>query len=379
MRARRRWAGPLGAVVATLVAACGGGPPAHGPAGEPLPFTNEGRIAAMISIHARAFWPDQLPPGIELRTASLDQAVALLKDDPDPFAVSRRRRAIAKLAAYGLGRPEIDAALEELGANLGALRHAFEGHSGILGPRPAFAEPPETLVLGPGERESAAYDLHANLSIPNCQTKRLLNWVGSIGASTVATSSVWVQREVGDVAKALDPQAWDECSKFFDHTYLARKDPSGVVEVPMVPFGTPYSTPTLFERFQCATTGCDAWFENLLYVTTWYETPGVGQTKYAVSYGFNECLDGQVLKKPRKIIADDGDLWARQDPAGGTNVEVSKTIAFDSAGLTGIAEAALAHSEMAGELAELVCCGVGIEPPVLPVVKDAGRGLTAPH
>jgi hypothetical protein len=108
----------LGAVAAALVAGCDGGPPAPGPAAAPEPplaFTNEGRIDAMLSIHAFAFWPDGPPHGVELKTVSLPRAVALLRDDPDPFAVSRRRRAIARLAAYGLGRPEIDALLEQLG------------------------------------------------------------------------------------------------------------------------------------------------------------------------------------------------------------------------------------------------------------------------
>jgi hypothetical protein len=126
-----------------------------------------------------------------------------------------------------------------------------------------------------------------------------------------------------------------------------------------------WKTRTLYEHFVCKTTGCGSWFENLLFVTTWYEG-SPNHSKYVASYGISEWLNGVA-----KITGDDGDLWARKDPAGGTVAETSKNIAFEKPGLTGMAEAALAHAEMAGELAELVCCGVGGAAPGLPVVKAA--------
>jgi hypothetical protein len=182
-----------------------------------------------------------------------------------------------------------------------------------------------------------------------------------------------VQRDVADVAKALDPQSWDQCSKFFSDTCLARRDAGGViVEDPAEPLGAAWKTRTLYEHFVCAATGCGAWFENLLFVTTWYEG-SPNQSKYVASYGFNSWLDGVA-----KITGDDGDLWARKDAAGGTIADSSKNIAFENPGLTGMAEAALAHSEMAGELAELVCCGVGGGPAGLPVVKAANLTCVQP-
>src|SRR2546426_48823 len=53
----------------------------------PSGFTNEQRIAVMLSIHAHAYWPDgNFPAGI--RAHLLHDAVNFLMEDPDRLAIS---------------------------------------------------------------------------------------------------------------------------------------------------------------------------------------------------------------------------------------------------------------------------------------------------
>jgi hypothetical protein len=74
-------------------------------------FTNDARIAAMFSVHAHAFWPDGDFPD-DYRPAPLDDASRFLQadyraDSADPMRASRRRRAIARLAAFGFDGRDI--------------------------------------------------------------------------------------------------------------------------------------------------------------------------------------------------------------------------------------------------------------------------------
>ena len=65
-------------------------------------------LAAMMSVHARAYHRAGYLPftAEELDLPSFRRIVAILTEDRDPFAASRRRRAIAQLAGSGTAAPK---------------------------------------------------------------------------------------------------------------------------------------------------------------------------------------------------------------------------------------------------------------------------------
>src|SRR5215467_8322443 len=102
----------LALIVTTTVAGCcrlhAPAPPLQNPpktttADDPRTVTDEDRLAAMMSVHAHAYHKAGYLrfTAEELDLPSLRRTVAILTHDRDPFAASRRRRAIAQLAAYG--------------------------------------------------------------------------------------------------------------------------------------------------------------------------------------------------------------------------------------------------------------------------------------
>src|SRR5207245_643206 len=76
-------------------------------------ITDQQRVRAMLSIHAHARWPDAKFKTLPF--LPLGDAVQILKSDRGPAADSRRRRAVAKLAAYGLGRDDFRRDISDLG------------------------------------------------------------------------------------------------------------------------------------------------------------------------------------------------------------------------------------------------------------------------
>jgi hypothetical protein len=327
-------------------------------------FTNAGRIAAMLSVHAWASWPDgHFPPGIE--TIALEDAVAFLRDDPDRIAPSRHRRAIGKLAGYALEHANIRAALVVLGANPEAIEGALHA---------------DGEHLTPIARETFVNDMFADSS-PFCPWKQLKVTPPIPGAPQITTQvTIWVPRMLADAAAAFDPQRWDECSKFFappERTYLAHLDAKHQpVADPVLPAGSTYvaasadGTTGLYESFTCNATGCSATFENMLNVTTWYSTPAVGATdlrcpdlkgagtlRYNLTYTLGQALSGEVLGVQDIFVGpDQGEGCAQTDPAGGTQAFVSKIIEISNPVANGINQAILTFAEVAGEFADLLCC-----------------------
>src|SRR5215470_2782327 len=101
--ARRR----IGVGLVALVVATGMGcaechPRRAPPPNNPATITAEDRFTAMMSVHAYAYHRAGILPlsADELDLPSLRRIVAVLTEDRDPFATSRRRRAVAQLAAY---------------------------------------------------------------------------------------------------------------------------------------------------------------------------------------------------------------------------------------------------------------------------------------
>src|SRR6266516_3970430 len=318
------------------------------------PVTNDERITAMLSIHAHANWPERNFPK-DVKLINLNDAVGILRRDEGKLALSRRRRAVGKLAAYGLGRPDFRDAIRALGADPDRIVHGLAQEARVRGT--AFSE-------NAGARETFVNDMNAKLFDPPCTWTALNYAVGGTETAVVVSTTLAVDWDAKRVARAIDPQAWDQCSKFWqpapDGAYLAKDDLSHDTDVPFgEAYGGSLGLKLLFERFQCVVSGCDATFKNLLYVSTRWDTPTPGMNRYNVSYSLDRCVEGTVLKQPEKIAVDQGDLTVEQGKAGGTTVTVYKKLTYENPALTGMAQAILAQTEAAAEFAEVVCCPVG--------------------
>src|SRR5262249_50211831 len=90
---------------------------------------------AMVSILAQAYWHGR--PPAELKALSVDEALKRISDPAvardDRMAGSRRRRAIATLAGYGLRVKSIEAALKKFGVPVDALARHVEEQEALLG------------------------------------------------------------------------------------------------------------------------------------------------------------------------------------------------------------------------------------------------------
>ena len=399
----RRWFGPLptfllvlqlGGVCAAITgddpcfpAHCGLGPPGPG-------FNDPARIGAMLSVHAYARWPNaHFPAG--LRVIPLRQAATFLCRDPGAFAMSRRRRAIATLAAHGLNLPLFREAICSLGFNPAMIDAALANQDRAI---PGVPVPPggsptgggrRIRILSPRELQTFVYDMLPDLSIPGCPTTNLdVAPADDDAPEASGTASIAIQKDVVSVAKALDPQSWDVCSKFFkppERTYLAHED---TTPEPVIPAGEAYggtkgTAELLFEWFTCPDTdpngnptGCGAWFKNLLSVSTfWPDQTTLGHRDYEVRFSFHKFLGGQVTALPKidaEIETDDGGASAVESPSPGPVTATGwKTLRFVNPGLTGAAKAIIdvMVDETTGEFAELACCPITAAPDA-PVLED---------
>jgi hypothetical protein len=334
----------------------------------PLPheLTNEGRLRAMLSVHAHYFWPDgQFPE--DVRPVPLEDATRYLAADAasgeNRPAWSRRRRAIAEIAAVGLPRHSFTNALGAFGLTpkdiLGALCLQFDCSKLSQVPASELFTRIADLSVVRGEAVDCA-----------SQWKLLQFTVAPANASHAAyTAKITVPRAVADVGKAIDPQTWDHCSKFFcfpERTYLAHLDSTNkVITDPQLPFGSLYSPRTLFERFTCTVKDCkNTTFQNLLHVEAYDLAP-----RRQVNYGLEKYLDGSAdgwSKEDVEILIDTGQLWAEPDTTPGWTVTYAdKTLLFKSDFLTGAVNGAwsLGQAELTGELAEMACCEITSTPP----------------
>lgn len=318
----------------------------------PPPISNAERLAAMLSVHAHAYWPDRhFPEGV--RPITLEQAVRILVADDDRLAPSRRRRAIGKLAGYALDQSA--GALRRLGADPVRIREALKTQARTHGNR---------FHQNAVERETFVNDMLQALTAADCQWKKLRYAVGGSGPVISVTTQLWVDWEPKRVARGLDPQSWDQCSKFWtpsERTYLAKENanadiiPDGTVNLTDA-YGGSKGARCAYEHFTCTVQGCDSFFKNLLSVSTWWDNPSPSIDRYNVWYDLDRWLDGEVSGKQQALCVDQGDLTVQKDPTGGSIAQVTKWLSYASPGLTGIAQAILMHSEHAAEFAEVVCC-----------------------
>jgi hypothetical protein len=360
--------------------------------------TSQDRVHAMMSIYAHTRWHDD-----DRRLAhflSLQRAVEILRSDHGPAADSRRRRAIAQLATYGLGQREFDEAIESLGGNLDSLS--------------MFKAQLSTDITA--YRAEIQFVNFLSFITPYCQWMAQANTSGGPGD---ADSPGWryevlVPREMTAVARALDPQSWAQCSDFFFDSYLVDtptsccpndkdSDCSYAVDGssspepddPPQPRGKGYGHHAFFERFchdgaeDCpvcldASAKCDIYFENLLCVNPVYDPPKLFQftaasaDEYSVGFGLAKAIfgeiDGNDSEPPNEsaVLVDDHGYLAVEDSAGPSSsavppwskVTVKKALRMQSASESAAVGAMLEafDAELRGQVAEQVCCSVAEEP-----------------
>jgi hypothetical protein len=217
----------------------------------------EQRMAAMLSVHAHAYaHVDALPSGITLASlgvVSLDDAQTTLLEDCDPVAPARRRRAAAKLAAYGknaapftstwkalLGDPLL---IDKFMGTISVSLVPFELESQLFAIASVLMSPCESVTNATFEGP----DIHEGL----------VSW--KVAYETTATLD-WLRGR-------LDPQNWDRCSPFFKDTRYTTEDgtpqlsctapgPSPAENNVKTP-GDTYDA-TLFEDFRCPACETDA-------------------------------------------------------------------------------------------------------------------------
>jgi hypothetical protein len=322
--------------------------------GAPVEFTPGRRLDAMVSIRAHALWPDRnFPPGI--RPMALERAASLLRRDPDPFAPSRRRRAIATLAGYGWRAgtfpPTIAHALGTLGVDPQALLRRID-------------EEPAAPADG-AELESRVYDavdrdrFGGALWVADCHPTKLYQWVSPPDKpSTTSSITLSVNRSVDDIARGLDPQSWSTCNQFFLKSYLA-VEPVGTADpAPDTPVaaGTAYPATAgsrlFFEHYdgRCSF-GC--WFKNLLDVRTWYESiPSTSDHGYHIRYDLHRYLSGT------ESIKIDGGGFKAEPSTGGATVTAWKTLQFQSTVATAVTAAVFRQAAAAGVITDIACCDI---------------------
>lgn len=328
-------------------------------------FTNAGSLEAMLSIHTHYFWPDKcFPRGV--RPISLADAAEYLGAEAEHggsrAAWSRRRRAIAELAAVGLDRRDFRAAIRRLGAD----PHVIEV---------ALAAQAKRRVLTPSERETIVADLPSVAGEADDCASKWTELKVSVSPASAPCASYTVDIDVplapDVVAKALDAQSWDNCSKFFcppERTYLAHLDSSNnPVMDPALPPASTYMGLPLFEHFSCPLKVCGyTTFENMLNVDSYFTGP---PTHYQVTYGLKKYLSGSAAgglgQQDLEIFIDSGQLWAEPDGSGGSIVHSDKTLWFRNPVVLGIFNGGLQvmEKELAGELAEIACCKITNPPP----------------
>ena len=347
-------------------------------------FNQRTRLAAMLSVHAHAYFASghRAPETMShLHVQPLTEAVEVLRCDPSPGAWSRRRRAIAKLLAYGGIDSPYRALIEQnLGANVPAISTALSHKLGatcdVSDPKgveklllETLADEPELMPPPSGAPATAVSPCAENWT--EVESPSVEDNSASIAIHTHIAITGMSRDEI---ARNVDPQRWDECSKFWptpapESTCLATVEPARGCEVteadtacktPLPP-GTPYGPDYLYENFVCDVSPCDCRFKNVLTVSTSLQAEA-----FHVEYSLPVCeprfdtVDGAIsgqIGNDHDVVAqvDQGhvDVW-EQD--GRTHVEAEKHVEFSNPIESGTAGAVLGFTELNEELAELACC-----------------------
>jgi hypothetical protein len=345
------------------------------------------RVSAMLSVHANA---RNLELAIEF-LPELDEkggAIDALRRDQGEAASSRRRRAVAKLAGYGLTLQE------------GRLENRFAPQIDRLGVDPDFisAEVSKRFPMGlpgPLALELFVGDLLAFMT-PFCRWVQATGKVGGNTPDIEWSYDVAVPRRFHDVARALDPQSWNQCSLLLHHSYLVANpgdccstDPSDCPQGPVPPPGTPiprgkpYSACALFEEYcqdqqgdctRCDNASCEVDFRNVLCISTSYDRLVLWQkmaasaNRYEVKFGLGRWIHTEWADEAvgDEIAEDSGLLWVERIPGPGppsAKVHVEKKLRFKDPVVTELVRELVKayEDELAGEIVEHACCEVAPE------------------
>jgi hypothetical protein len=369
----------------------------------------------MISIHANARFFPGAP--VLSQVMPLPDAIQILHDDAGEAANSRRRRAVAKLAAYWFTR------------NI-----PFQQQVVAIAGQTALQKIADTLVeLGGTPLPPAILELkfqHAlNVLTPGCPWEPLTLPSSEIRDNPPPIEwsfNVLVPREKTDIARSLDPQSWNECSPLFWASYLVSTpsccgsnvyprdctcatnsstnadDAGDPLPSTPKPRGMPYGWNTFYENVctdaqppsqsECQRCGgtynpgtssatnvdCDTCFENLLCVMTQYDvsissSDQLGQVnQYDVHYNFGKAWLGEIVGDSYEIDNDIGNLHTRdatqmeKESVGVTSgtwslVHTNKTVHFVETEVEGSDLLEAFKDEFADEIKEIACCVIPFE------------------
>lgn len=353
------WVGALMLIVGSMGCAVRTHPPAEALPGR---LTNAGRLEAMFSIHAHYFWPNgRFPAGV--RPIPLRDATKYLAADESRAGWSRRRRAIAELAAVGLHRKKFRDAIRDFGVDPGRIESELD----------VLAHKTRLTVF---QRETIVADLESVAGKPIDCASQWNELKVSVSPPSSPTASYLVEIHVpapaDTLAGSLDAQTWDNCSKFFcppEQTFLAHLDSNGnVVTEPAVPAGSAYKGKSLYEQFTCPLKECGyTQFRNILNVDSYFKGP---PHHYQLTYTLQKYLSGSSSggfgQQDLELFIDNGQLWAEPEQSGpGSVVHGDKTVWFRNPVVLGIYNGGLQlmQKELAGELAETACCVITSTPP----------------
>jgi len=325
------------------------------------------RRAAMIAVHAHSYWSDgRFPSGIT--PIPLTRAATILFCDRNRAAASRRHRAVAKLATYGLdvhGPADLPDILRALGADLDDLRRLTrEARARYGGPRRFGLRDAEVFVSNRLRLRSVA----PQAACP--ETEIGGDGIYGPGADFRIFARARVKKSVEEVAEILDPQSWDECSPLFepDSIFMLKQNADLDCETPTKdnagkPLGSDYDR-ILLEHFRATTEGIAVEFRNYLRVITWTDKkypPGTEGRRYNAYYAWQAQCTGVVGNDSDvRLKRDDGHVWAQSDPVDDawSEVHFEKILQFEDPAMTGSAQVLLAGLELDEQVRDMLCCVV---------------------
>lgn len=358
--------------------------------------SKEMRRAAMLSVYFYSSYAtsDWMPA--ELRPIDLTEAACILAAYEGRLAESRRRRAIANLAAAGMDDPNRCTALKTLHAPIHDIQNLFARTAGVDIRRGGDATPNDCVVATSSGVNLYAVDVDANQmvsailelltrlggeAIPGCKGSATTDVDFDVKTwETTATVEASVERDLSEVCPQMDPQNWDadDCSDYFTTTYIAKKIGGTYpikVDYSVEPDPNPPAPCTkydreLFEHFDVAFKAPIA--SNLSIVTAWYkqlltidshELTAIGSEGHVYVYKLYKAIRSRVGLdvRPGGLATNAGTLTVQRSKADPTftDLKLTKTVLFSGrpwldSGLN--LWAGIFLKAMGGELHEMACC-----------------------
>jgi len=321
----------------------------------------------MLSVYYYALFGPDTPPD-DRPPMSLEEAARVLRDDKSELAESRRRRAIAKLAAADVENPRFRTALTILGAPLERIselrserevapRSTEEKIHALRNDSAAMAR-----VLTLLDELSAPLDKQCLRTPPVSK----LEWIANerLARVTVTLSVKRVADGLDGLRRAIDPQSWHQCSDFIVASYVA-EEVGGQYPVdadfnaihatkPPTP-GTTWKAVD-FEHLAVTWGVTFSRFKHLLTIDS-----KADPTTHRFDFALKKSLRSVVLTDERDggIDVDDGYASGKLRQDGWIDVEATKALRFsERAYLTKLVDtwAVVALAAMGDELWEIVCC-----------------------